>query len=742
MAKKGVRNRRFNLGAVRVTFVFVFLFSLVLTFSLFKIQVVEHKDTALAASEQYYSNQVDPARRGSIYDRNGVKLAASSFVYRIGVTPKHVYSRLDSSIRKEDITEKISGILDLEYKLVEDALKNQEASYVQLAKDVPEDVGKKLAEYLNQNWIGGVRLDKEPKRYYLNGDLASQVLGFASYNDGRIEGRLGMELAYDAILSGESGYTYAARDNYLSHGYLPYSQTQEKQRVDGADIVSTIDINIQKILQEDLEAAIKAYDAVEDGMGIVMNPYTGEIYAMASYPYFKSDDPTAAPSGINPDDWDPTSEEDIAWLQEHAWRNKNISSLYEAGSTMKALTAAIALEENTSSENTWYSDLPITILDAEISSYGEALGQQSLEQAFWNSSNTVFVQVALDIGIEKYYNYMHAFGFYETTGIGLPGEASCIFHTNPSLLDLANLSFGESSAVTPMHLARSFAALVNGGKLVTPTVIKEVRNIDGQILRSSSPNVTRRVISSETSARVRNLMEGMVKHASSYTNTWGYNMGGKTSTSTDEITNQVTVSFVAAAPIEHPEIIVLMILQKPSNNQVGGSEAQIVTQNTCSRILDYLNVDRLYTDEDAYKLGKSIHTPNMIGLTVAQAAQQMTYEQISVVAGDEKTFGDSKIAAQSPLPDTLIYPGTNIYVYSEIPEKKYTVIPDLSQMNYNEVISACNQVGLVAQFEGNLTGNCVSQRVLYDSALAEGASGNPGDSVLFGSVLSVVLELP
>lgn len=742
VANKKVKKKstqRYSIRAIQISVVLVFVFALILLLALFKIQVVDHKDTAIAASDQYYSTQVDIAKRGSIYDRNGVKLASSSFVYRVGITPKHVFSRI-GSVSKDTIMEEIADVLGLDLLKVQEAMAKEESSYEQLAKNVPEDKGKQLEEFVINNAIGGIRLDKEPQRFYLNGDLASQVIGFATYEGKEIEGRLGMELAFDSVLSGTMGFDYAARDNYLSHGLLPYSVSRDKAKVDGYDIVSTIDLNIQRILQEDLEAAIKAYDAVEDGMGIVMNPYNGEILAMASYPYFESSNPTGPPSGVSSEDWDPSDENTINWLQEHAWKNKNISNLFEAGSTMKAITAAIGFEENTTHEDKVYSDAPIKVLDAEISAYGGELGYSSLEVGFWNSSNPIFVQVALEVGVDTFYQYIRNFGFYEPTGLGMPGEATNIFHSNPSVLDMANLSFGESSGVTAMHVLKAFAPLVNGGKLVNPTVVKEIRTQEGQIVESHSPEITRRVISSETSARVRNLMKGMVDHSGAYTNTWGYNIGGKTSTSTDEVANEITISFIAAAPIDHPEILVIMVLQKPSNERLTGTEAQIVTQNTCSKILDYLNVDRKYTELDVYKLGKSIATPGLIGMTVTQAAQSLTYEHIPVKAGDNETQGNSIIKAQFPREGTLIYPGSNIFVFSEIPDLSYVVMPDFSQMNYNEIVNTCNRIGLVPNFEGRLDGNCVSQSLLRGD-LAEGSSGLPGESVSFGSVVQVFMEL-
>lgn len=718
------------------------LVSAVLLLALFKIQILEHNEISEAAAGQYFSNTYYSPSRGDIFDRNGVKLAGTHYVYRVGVTPKHFYSR-SKAVQTEEIVTFFCDTLGLERSKMEEALKDVEASYIQLAKDVPEEKGKALETYIQDKQIGGVRLDAEPRRYYTNGNLGSQVIGFASYDDKTLTGRLGVELAYDAELTGEPGFDYGARDNYMSHGRLPYSESLQKAGKNGHDILLTLDMNIQKILQDDLEAAIKAYNAVEDGMALCVNPYTGEIYGMASYPYFESQNPTAAPASKDPKKWDPSDEKTIDWLQQNVWRNKTISDLYEAGSTMKTLTAAIGMEENVCTEESYYSDDPIQVLDATISCVsGDGHGYETMEQGYWRSCNPVFVQISLALGIEKYYDYMHAFGFYESTGVGLPGEAQCIFHARPSILDLANLSFGESSSVTPLHLMRAFCALVNGGKLVTPHIIKEISDADGRILELPGPDVVRQVIAPETSARIRKLMRGMVQFSNGYTNSWGYAIGGKTSTSTDEITGKNTISFMGAGPIDHPEVLVLMILKKPDNPKIGGTEAEIVTLNATSKILDYLNFDRSYDSTDVYKMGRSIRVPDFTGYTVNQAGESMTFNHVPVVAGDDLTLADSKIKGQLPAPGTLIYPGTNIFVYKDSAPKIMVTIPDFSEMNYNEVIDSCNALGIVPQFEGNMMGCCVSQKVANPQNLPANSSGNPGEGIYRGQVIRIALELP
>lgn len=764
-AKKKDQNRparkkhaKFSHRTIQWMVILVLVFSFCLSIALFRIQVLKHGEMSEAAAGQYYRSTVTQSRRGDIYDRNGTKLAGVTHVYRVGVTPRYVYPNVrksyiddrsaeladdlgipETSDFQEIIIASFAKYLQIKSEDVREALRQTESNYVQLARDIPEDRGDQLINFLDEFMIGGVNLEKEPRRYYTNGNLASQVIGFTTFDSGKINGVIGLESAFNDLLNGTPGFSYGARDNYLSHGLLPYNNILEKSGMDGPDVYLTLDMNIQSILQEELERGIKAYDAVDNGMALTMNPYTGEILGMASYPYFRSDDPFAAPPGTDPEKWKPEDPQSLELLNREVWVNKTISNLYEAGSTMKTVTAAIGMEENVTSEKNYYLDDPIKVLDAEISCVtGLGHGNESMEEAFWRSCNPVFVQIALAVGIDTFYDYMRAFGFYESTGIELPGESNCIFHQFPSALDLANLSFGESSSVTPLHLMRAFCALVNGGKLVTPHIVKEISSSDGKILSSPGPGVVRRVISPETSTRVRRLMQGMVEYTTNYTNAWGYKVGGKTSTSTDELTGQNTISFIVAGPIEHPEVLTLMIFQKPKNEQVGGGEAQVVTLDANARIMDYLNIDRHYDSVDVVKFGKSIRLPNLAGMTVNQAGELFAFKWINITAGDEKTQADSTIKSQVPAPDTLIYPGTKVYVYDGKAPEKTCPVPDLTGMNYNEIIDTCNDIGIIANFEGPLDGICINQRMENPG---EGQTGKAGTSLPFGSVIVVDMDL-
>ncbi len=374
-------------------FIFVLLFAGLLVYRLYNIQIVEHATFAETAAGQHYKKVAENPKRGRILDRNGLELAGTTYVYRIGVTPKDVYS-ITKNISRQEIADNIAACLNLDSHDVLIELEKTESTYIQLKKDVPRAEAEALLTYKRNADIGGIRIDAEPHRYYTNGSLASQVIGYTNYDNGNLIGQLGIELQYNALLTGEPGYTYVETDNYLGRGELPFSVPTSLRAKDGQNIILHLDVNIQKIAQEILAKAVKLYDVTQGGSILVMNPHTGAVLAMASYPYFSSSEPTARPDFILADEWEAMSDERIDFLSSEVWRNKAISNTYEPGSTMKAITASIALEEALTNESEIMNDAPLRVLDWKIECwYKPSHGLESLQQAFWNSCNPVFAQL-------------------------------------------------------------------------------------------------------------------------------------------------------------------------------------------------------------------------------------------------------------------------------------------------------------------------------------------------------------
>ena len=713
------RYAKYSRKAMMAVAVIVCLIAAYIITALYQVQIVNHDEMSANAAQQYFRKHVTQPVRGDIYDRNGRLIATTKFVYRVGITPKHTYSLRSGTeqrpkLETEDIGKKMASILNIDEADLLLNLRKVDQTYIQIAKDVPSEKADELQEFLDKERIGGVRLDAEPQRIYFNDNLASEVIGFATLDAGTLEGRLGLEYQFNSYLKGQAGFSYAARDNYLSSGAMPFSEVTERASRDGYDLHTTIDLNVQTILQEELANACETYHTKKYGMGIVMNVNTGEIYAMASYPYFKSSDPTAKPSIIGEDEsFDPTREEDMRLLNEQVWRNRNISDLYEAGSTFKAITAAIGLEENVTDEQRVYNDAPIQVYDHTIHCWtGEGHGMETMQDAFSRSCNPVFVQIAQDIGTKTFYDYVRAFGFYDPTGVNLPGEAVNIFHKNPLPIDLATLSFGEQSSVTPLHLLKAFASLTNGGNLVRPKVVNSLTDKEGRTVKNFPTVVERQVISEQTSARMNFLLETMVKDATMKGSSEGYRVGGKTSTATDEATGENTISFVEVAPMERPEIISIMILQEPQIEYDHSRRIMISVMNMTNRVLEELGYERNYTAEDENRMSELIEIPDFTGRTVLDAKVQMAAESIQVVGGSDTISDSDNIVYQVPAAGTAVHRGSVIYVYGEagIPDDPVRV-PDFTGKNYSECMYDAAEAGVIVRFKGDLTGVAVSQNI-------------------------------
>jgi stage V sporulation protein D (sporulation-specific penicillin-binding protein) len=712
------------------------VFASFLVFRLYKIQILDYEVNAEKAARLHFREVTEQPRRGSILDRNGVELAGTTYVYRIGITPSDVKS-ITLDISKQEIAEGIASVLKLETESVLAEMGKTDQSYVQLKKDVPGPEADQLKSWLAKNDIGGVRIDDEPRRYYTNGSLASQVIGFANYDSNTLFGQLGLELQYNSILTGQPGYKYVETDNY-SQGDLPFSVPTSLGAQHGNNLQINLDINIQKIVQEELERAIGIYDITEGGSAIVMDPYTGSVLAMASYPFFDSTDPTV----ILPDtklkaldqlDISPSAESDeemIEFLSSQIWRNRAISDTYEPGSTMKSLTAAVAFEEGLASEPDLFDDSPMQVLDWTISCAKKAgHGVETLEQGFWRSCNPVFAQLAQRAGVSRYYSYMQSFGFMNTTGIDLPAEGVGILHESPTELDMVTLSYGESSTLTPIQMLTAFGAFANGGNLMKPTVLKTVLDSDGSVIKDSQPETIRKIMSETTAARIRELLKGVVLYGTgSAAYVEGYSVGGKTSTSTDDFGDH-TISFAALAPTENPEIVVLIVLQKPADKATTSTGAARACGQIIGRTLEYLGVAREYSEQDISRLSELHAVPDVVGMTYAEANRVLGVAGMRAEAG-EKSMGDQTVVRkQWPESGSSVHVRSLIYLYpaDDISEDLVSV-PDFTGKTVHESLLSANNSGLNILIDGDCLGVVVRQepKATYSSG-AQNEITQPGN---------------
>ncbi len=737
---------RFRIGG-RIVLVMVFLALTAFMGYLIKVQFdLQHnkyEEYSHKASSMHWQRIEDIPSRGDILDRNGNILASTTYEYTIGITPADVLKSQKNRkepLTSEQIAEAFHEYIGVDTMQMVEWLAQEDKPYIQIKKNVTSEQKTALTKYMNEHGIGGVKIDSVPKRYYNYGNLAAQVIGFADQRDNTLVGQYGIEAYYDDYLTGTEGYTYAEVDNY-NQSALPYSAPTSIESQDGYNVQLTLDMTIQRIAEEACRDAYDEYKPREGVTAIVMNPYTGEIMAMVSMPDFNLNTPRQKPYGISDQEWDELKDVVITegegenalkldgrsnYLMRNAWRNRCISDTYEPGSTMKAVTTAIALEEGVAHESDWFDDSPVPITEVDtISCWREKTegnhGVETLREAFERSCNPIFVELAKRIGIDKYYDYIHNCGFYDVTGVDLPMEAKGIFHEKPTEVDMATLSFGESSTTTPLQLATVYSALVNGGSLMRPHMTSQIVDAQGNIIREIEPEKIRTLFSETTSARVRSLMEDVVNEgtgAAGYVP--GYYVAGKTSTSTIEIGEEAgmhVISFGCYAPSYDPEIVVLVVINKPEDKEVGSSAAAKVAARIVEESLEYLGVRRRLSEDEYNRMILEYHVPDVTGMTYKEAKALLKEEDFEVIDGLGSMSDDTIVEHiyygehETVLKESTIvlYPR-----YVEEAEMGKTIVPNFEGKNVIECIRVSKQYGINIKIEGNVKGTVVSQRLARD----------------------------
>ncbi len=707
-----------------------FIFAAFIVHQLYQLHIVQSSElTERAARQQHSVTKID-CKRGSILDRNGYPLVSSAYVYRIGMTPSVVSSN-NPNIDQEDIADMLISTLGLEDETadrvrslitVDDNLSLSEAvmlasereriPYLQLASYVPESKAERLKDWLNENGVGGFRFDAEEKRVYNSLDLASPVLGMTRTEAEGLEGVSGLEASYNDLLSGSATYIYQKRNNYLTQGAVPFSSSIKQQGSSSQTLYSTIDSSIQSILHEELLSAAAATGSINGISGIIMDLYTGDILAMDQIPSYSPDDPTGLPLGIEQEAWDKLEEEQrTKYRSEHLWTNYNVSASYEPGSTFKTVTLAIAFEEELSGEYVVYSDDPITLQGQTMYCIsGEGHGNETLREAFYRSCNPVFVRLGNEIGIDLYYDYIDKLGFKNTSGIDLNGEASGIFHTNPMPLDFANLTFGESSTVTPLQLVNFYATIANGGYMNTPRLIRAYESTSDGAYQELAVETGEQLFSARTSDRVLSMLEDVVYLGQNNTfGSEGFRLGGKTGTSTDEINDIPTYSFAGVAPVDDPRIVSLIVIRDPGIKSSSIVAAR-ASNRTSARVLNYLGLKQDYSAAELAALGYSVEIPYLGGLTVAEAAAKLSGLGLAPSVPTDQFYLDKPLAQSLPAAGSLVGKGSTVWLYPEAPDEvEWVTVPDFRGKNYHETIWLAAESGLLIQPVGEIQGLCVDQ---------------------------------
>lgn len=746
------RNERVSLGLTLAIYALIGLFALYLIGDLYKTTVIDYDTYARAASDQQWRLMSYEADRGIIYDANNMPVASNTYNYTVVISPKILMSSTEianGTLTRSQLIADLAGLLQMSSEEIDEVLpfdpedptdERNDVAGMDLVRNLESELADPAKTYCTQHQLSGISFLAVPQRYYNYGSLAAQIIGYASNDGVSLNGVYGLEAYYNSVLSGSDGYRYSEVDQG-TEGVLPYSDAITQPAVNGNNLVLNIDINIQRIAEEICRSAYIQY-APRDGIcAIVMNPYTGAVLAMVSLPDYDLNDPYGLPYGMDPIVWNAMGDDDqVEYLMSNVWRNRCISDTYEPGSTFKALTTCIAFEENLTNENEEFSDAPIQVSDIDTISCwlqkqnGGNHGVESLRQAFENSCNPIFVQLAQRIGVSRYYRYVHMFGFYETTGIDLPAEGTGIFHTDPSVIDMSCLSFGESATVTPIQLLNSYCAIVNGGNLMVPHIVRYITDENGNIVDEIEPEVIRTIFSENTCERVRQLMVNVVDEGTgSAGQVPGYYVAGKTSTSTienGEMAGAHVLSFSCFAPSYDPQIAVLVVLNKPAENSVGSSAAAATAARIVEGTLRYMGVPRILTADDYDQLTTRYWVQPVVGLSATEAASRIGYNGISCVYGAANMTAETIVGYTYPSTDAQLYSSGIVMLYPEGENTQMltSTVPNLAGKTAIECMESLRDANLNCVIEGDVMGICVSQGEL------------PNSTVFSGTIVTVTLE--
>ena len=719
-ANRIIQSRTLLLLGVFGVLTFVLLFT-----KLYHWQITKHEELqSIAVRQQTLRTTVD-ASRGTIYDRNGTILAMSASAETIFLSPKEI---MENEQDQDLIANGLAEILDMDAGDILKKMEKTNSQYEELKKKADDELADKVREFINENDLKGIFLRPTSKRSYPKGTLASQVIGFANDNGGA----MGLEATYNDVLTGENGMVVTARDRDGRSVLYQYDQYFDAEN--GCDLQTTLDTTIQYYLEKGVQELEARFGTGKGATGIVMDVNTGAVLAMASLPTYDLNDPSAIyndflTAGMTEEE----IIENAADLRNKQWRSKAINDTYEPGSTFKTLTLAMALEENVVDLNTgFYCGGNMTVEGQKIwCSKRTGHGQQDLTTAFANSCNPAFMNIGLRIGNAKFYQYMKDFGLMEKTGIDTTGEASGFANKEIeySTLALACYAFGQNFNVTPIALLAAQCACVNGGYLYTPYLVEQVTDQDGNVVSKHDATPIRQVISEETSALVRQIMEREVTNGTGKNGqVAGYRIGGKTGTA-DKVGGNVIVSFVCFAPADDPQVMMLLTLDEPNKwtgtYVSGGNMVAPVASSVMSEILPYLGIEPNYTAEELVGADKTV--PNVVGLAKDAAIQKLAASGFgcrSVGSGDTVTDQTPVGGAIAPNSAEII-----LYLGAEKSTDKCivpNVVGDSAATANQKIVNA----GLIMGVSGATNASSASVRAISQSV-------DPGTEVAAGTVVRV-----
>ena len=618
-----------------------------------------------AYSQRTIDRKIIP-KRGTIYDATGKNvLAVSATVETVTINPTTIPNE-----KKELVAKGLSDIFQLDYEKVLKKV-NKRISMETIVKKIDKDKANELRTWMiNNNIETGINIDEDTKRYYPNNEFASQVIGFCGSDN---QGLDGIEAKYDKILSGSKGRILKSTD--AKGGEIKGEAERYESAIDGKNIVLSIDFTIQSIVEKYLKQACIDNVCTGGGNIVIMNPKTGDILAMATYPNYNLNEPYEINDENLKENWDNISKSEQTRALQQIWRNKAIQDAYEPGSTFKLITASAALEEGittTDKEGEFNCTGSIEVGGVRIKCwrYYRPHGSESLRQGLMNSCNPVFIGLGQKLGKEKYYDYLNKFGLLEKTGIALPGEASSIFLDEKKVgpVELGTISFGQRFKITPIQLVTAVSSIANGGILYQPRLVKQAIDTKTGDVEEYPVIEKRRVLSDKTAKDVLSMMESVVAQGTGRkAQVVGYSVGGKTGTSEDGVnTGKYVTSFIGVTPISNPQLVILITLYNPTGeggHQGGGIAAPIASQ-VLTDVVAYLNIERDNVKEGEEE-PQDVNVPDIRGKSIKEAEGLLKKIGLEIQLNTDNEDIDKVnaiICEQLPIPGVSVKQGSKITV--------------------------------------------------------------------------------
>lgn len=692
------------------------LLSLLALFSLVGIRIgfltlAEGRALTERGVKQWTREGVVTARRGSIQDVNGTPLAYSANAYIVTANPREVTD-------EEKFSSVLAGLLNADQAAMEKKLQNKKLSSVILKRQVPREMVDRLRTLRTEDadmraLLRGVSFDEDTRRCYPNGAFLCQVLGLTNVDS---VGQSGLESAYEALLKGKAGLIRTEVD--AKARLLPDGQTAYTAPQPGYTLRLTVDSAIQGVVEKAMRECLAVNDA-KSVQCVVMDVDTGAVLAACMKPDYDPNDPPR---------------NDVELLNE-LMRLTVITDVYEPGSTFKMLTCSAALDSGAASLDDVFTCSGAIYVDGDrIRCWKASHGTQSLSEALANSCNPAFVTLALRMGTETFYKYLRAFGIGVKTGIDLPGESAGILINSRYVknVDLARIGFGQSVAVTPLQLITAACAVVNGGRLMKPYIVKEVLDTQGNVVERTSPTVVGNPISAETSAVMRSLLENVVENGGGKNAAVaGYRIGGKTGTAQvykeGRVVSNVHIgSFVGFAPMDHPRFAVLVTVNEAQVPvDYGSTTAAPFASQIMEQVLSYLGVEKNRPGETA---PPQTTVPDLVGMTVAEA--KIALRGAGLTAEDDGV--GHVVTHQAPAAGADLSAGSRVmlFTYEDEPIQVMDLVsvPSVAGMSMMEASRQLRARGLLMEIEG--------------SGLAVRQSPQAGSFVPEGTFVTVVFELP